>query len=98
LLGNVTYDPAGISQCAIPGTVALTFDDGPFNFTNHVLDVLAAYNAKATFFITGNNIGKGQVDIEESGWPDIIRRIHSEGHQIGAHVSRNAIFASCCFL
>jgi peptidoglycan/xylan/chitin deacetylase (PgdA/CDA1 family) len=47
--------------------------------------VLASYNAKATFFITGNNMGKGQIDIEETGYPAILRRMHADGHQIAAH-------------
>ncbi len=48
-------------------------------------DVLAAHGAKATFFITGNNIGKGEIDIEQYGWPNLLRRMHKEGHQIAAH-------------
>jgi len=38
--------------------MALTFDDGPFIYTSHILDLFTQYNAKATFFITGNNNGK----------------------------------------
>lgn len=82
LFCNVTYDGAGIEHCQNPGTIALTFDDGPYNYTSHVLDVLASYGAKATFFITGNNLGKGQIDIKDTGWPAIIRRMHAEGHQV----------------
>lgn len=82
LIGNVTYGGDGIDHCSVKGKVALTFDDGPYNFTNHVLDVLATYKAKATFFITGNNIGKGQIDIEENGWPAVLRRMHADGHQV----------------
>lgn len=82
LIGNVSYDGAGVEHCKNPGAVALTFDDGPYNYTSHLLDVLAAYGARATFFITGNNLGKGQIDIEETGWPDIIRRMHADGHQV----------------
>ncbi|KAH7085739.1 glycoside hydrolase/deacetylase [Paraphoma chrysanthemicola] len=85
LIGNVSYDGMGIDHCAKPGTIALTFDDGPYNYTSHLLDVLAAYGAKATFFITGNNLGKGQIDIEETGWPSVIRRMHADGHQIAGH-------------
>lgn len=81
-IGNVSYGGAGIDHCQNPGAVALTFDDGPYNYTSHLLDVLGSYGAKATFFITGNNLGKGQIDIEETGWPDIIRRMHAEGHQV----------------
>jgi len=85
LIGNVSYDAGGIVQCENPGQIALTFDDGPYNYTTHLLDVLALAGAKATFFITGNNLGKGQIDIEENGWPAVIRRMHADGHQIAAH-------------
>ena len=87
-IGNVTYNGTGISNCKNAGAVALTFDDGPFNYTSHVLDVLQAYGAKATFFITGNNLGKGQIDIEENGWPELIRRMHTDGHQVPPPNSR----------
>ena len=33
--------------------VYLTFDDGPSENTKKIIDILAGYNAKATFFITG---------------------------------------------
>jgi peptidoglycan/xylan/chitin deacetylase (PgdA/CDA1 family) len=89
LVGNVSYDVGGFDHCKNPGTIALTFDDGPYNYTSHLLEVLAAYGAKATFFITGNNLGKGQIDIEETGWPDIIRRMHADGHQVLPPKSRN---------
>src|SRR6266498_2225378 len=85
LIGNVTYEGAGIYNCLSDNHIALTFDDGPFNFTWHLLDVLASYNAKATFFITGNNMGKGQMDINETGYPEILRRMHRDGHQIASH-------------
>lgn len=85
LIGNVTYDAEGIYNCVSNDLVALTFDDGPYDFTWHLLDVLASYNAKATFFITGNNLGKGQMDIEETGYPEMLRRMHRDGHQIAAH-------------
>jgi peptidoglycan/xylan/chitin deacetylase (PgdA/CDA1 family) len=57
-LGSVLYASDGIYDCSVAGDVALTFDDGPFIYTSHILDLLAQYNAKATFFITGINNGK----------------------------------------
>ncbi|OAL07765.1 glycoside hydrolase/deacetylase [Phaeosphaeriaceae sp. SRC1lsM3a] len=84
-IGDVTYGGDGINNCVKDGDIALTFDDGPFNLTYHLLDVLASYGAKATFFITGNHLGKGQIDVEETGWPDAIRRMQRDGHQIAAH-------------
>lgn len=65
--------------------MALTFDDGPYLYTGKVLDLLKEYNASATFFITGNNLGKGRIDDPLTVWPDLIRRMRDEGHQIGSH-------------
>ncbi|KIL86743.1 hypothetical protein FAVG1_09999 [Fusarium avenaceum] len=74
-----------ITNCSTPGTVALTFDDGPYKYTGQVLDVLKKNDMKATFFIVGNNLGKGQIDDESKGWPKVLRRMHSEGHQLASH-------------
>jgi cellulose synthase/poly-beta-1,6-N-acetylglucosamine synthase-like glycosyltransferase/peptidoglycan/xylan/chitin deacetylase (PgdA/CDA1 family)/spore germination protein YaaH len=57
--------------------VALTFDDGPSpKYTGKILDVLRKYNAKATFFIIGQ---------EGNLYPGILRREIKEGHDIGNH-------------
>ncbi|MGG3278753.1 polysaccharide deacetylase family protein [Paenibacillus solani] len=56
---------------------ALTFDDGPDPvYTPRLLDLLKQYNMKATFFLVGSHAEKH---------PDIVKRIHSEGHLIGIH-------------
>lgn len=84
-LGSIDYGGNGIYDCTTPGTVAITFDDGPQkNYTSHILDVLKSYNAKATFFITGNNINKGQIDITQE-FVDVLKRMDSEGHQMASH-------------
>ncbi len=58
-------------------TLYLTFDDGPTpEVTEHVLDVLAEYNAKATFFCLGRNVDH---------YPDIYNRIVADGHATGNH-------------
>ena len=55
----------------------LTFDDGPHPIiTIQVLDLLKAYNAKATFFCIGNNVVK---------YPEVYKRIIDEGHTVGNH-------------
>ncbi|MEP6845175.1 MAG: polysaccharide deacetylase family protein [Panacibacter sp.] len=55
----------------------LTFDDGPHpSATPFVLDELAKYHAKATFFCIGKNV------MEHSG---IYKRIIEEGHKVGNH-------------
>ncbi|WP_321202607.1 polysaccharide deacetylase family protein [Bacillus sp. CRN 9] len=57
--------------------ISITFDDGPNpEFTPKILDLLAKYNAKATFFITGEKAEKH---------PKLVKRIVNEGHEIGNH-------------
>jgi peptidoglycan/xylan/chitin deacetylase (PgdA/CDA1 family) len=57
----VLYGSDGIGDCVEPRIMTLTFDDGPFIFTSHILDLLAQYSVSASFFITGNNNGKSPV-------------------------------------
>jgi peptidoglycan/xylan/chitin deacetylase (PgdA/CDA1 family) len=52
--------------------------------TTTILDLFKKYDAKATFFITGNNNGKGQID-ETQEYIDVIQRMDAEGHQIASH-------------
>ena len=57
--------------------VAITIDDGPHpGHTPRVLDVLAASGMKATFFVIGEMCRR---------YPDVIRRIAAEGHELGNH-------------
>ncbi|KAF5515735.1 Chitin deacetylase [Colletotrichum siamense] len=70
-----------VSQCVQPGLVALTFDDGPFQFTPQLLDILKQNDVKATFFVNANNFG----NIETAPNPDTIRRMRAEGHMVGSH-------------
>lgn len=72
------------------GTVALTYDDGPSGYTNDLLDLLAKYNAKATFFMTGVNNNKGQIDDPATPFPAVIKRQHADGHQIASHTWSHA--------
>ena len=63
-------DPQGKS-------VYLTFDDGPTGpFTLEILDILDAYEAKATFFCVGENVSRN---------PDIYRELLLRGHRTGNH-------------
>ncbi|KAI9003402.1 hypothetical protein DFJ74DRAFT_694743 [Hyaloraphidium curvatum] len=61
------------------GAFALTFDDGPWMYTNDLLDILKKNDVKATFFINGNN--KGRIDDHIN----VVRRAVAEGHIIGSH-------------
>lgn len=71
-----------------PRQMALTFDDGPNDpHTLHLLDLLARFQAKATFFVIGKYVRQR---------PDIVRAIHSAGHTLGNHTFShpNLIFAT----
>ncbi|KAM0281834.1 hypothetical protein ACHAQH_003323 [Verticillium albo-atrum] len=83
-VGSVPYGTS-IRHCTRPGDIALTFDDGPFIYTDDLLDKLKNYDAKATFFVTGNNLGKGQINDHNTAWPGLLRRMIAEGHQIASH-------------
>jgi peptidoglycan/xylan/chitin deacetylase (PgdA/CDA1 family) len=57
--------------------VYLTFDDGPIpEVTPWVLELLARHDAKATFFMVGDNIRKH---------PDVYKQVIEAGHRIGNH-------------
>jgi peptidoglycan-N-acetylglucosamine deacetylase len=59
------------------GEVALTFDDGPDpEWTPQVLDLLAARDVRATFFVVGYRARQ---------YPELVRRIRREGHVLGSH-------------
>lgn len=58
-------------------TVYLTFDDGPCAYTAKLLDILAKYNVKATFFVTNNN----------PSYNYLFKRMVDEGHAIGIHTA-----------
>lgn len=58
-------------------SIYLTFDDGPIpELTPWVLEQLAAYQAQATFFCIGDNVGKH---------PDLFKRLQADGHSVGNH-------------
>ena len=56
--------------------LALTFDDGPGEYTDELLDCLEANNSHATFFMVGQNI---------SGWESTVQRMVDLGCEIGNH-------------
>ncbi len=74
---------AAPAQKALPAKyVVLTFDDGPDPvYTPLILDVLAKYDAKATFFEVGRNVVKH---------PALTKRIHAAGHSVQNHTWTHA--------
>lgn len=70
--GNVenSYQTGDVRQ------VYFTFDDGPSEQTEEILDVLKKNNVKATFFVVGKTDERSK---------ELYRRIVDEGHTIGLH-------------
>lgn len=56
--------------------IALTFDDGPGPYTASLLDGLKERGVKVTFFMVGQNA---------KNYPETVRRIYAEGHQVAQH-------------
>lgn len=70
------------------GYIYLTFDDGPYKYTERVLEILDEYNVTATFFIVGQFADY---------YPRRVRAIAEAGHDIGCHSATHdysAIYAS----
>lgn len=66
-----SYDPIQKKKL-----LALTFDDGPGQYTEELLDCLEANNAHATFFMLGQNV---------SYYPETVQRMADIGCEIGSH-------------
>jgi peptidoglycan/xylan/chitin deacetylase (PgdA/CDA1 family) len=63
-------------SCAVLRCVALTFDDGPGEYTTQLVRTLTKARIPATFFMMGS-----QVD----AYPDVARQVQRAGFQIGNH-------------
>lgn len=64
-------------------SVALTFDDGPSEDTERVLDVLDGYGLRAAFFMVGREVERR---------PQTARRVADGGHEIGNHSYTHPIY------
>jgi len=70
-------DPTSLYGVASAGKlIALTFDDGPKPETISLLDALKQIGIKATFFVVGKQV---------EAYPQILKRIDAEGHEIQNH-------------
>lgn len=56
--------------------IALTFDDGPGNYTTQIVDILRQYDVRATFFMVGNRV---------ANYEDAVRAVVAQGSEIGTH-------------
>ncbi len=72
-------------DCADVKCVALTFDDGPGEHTDELLDVLHENDAKATFYVLGSKL---------ASHPEEVERMVEEEHQVGNHTWDHADLAT----
>jgi len=88
----MTVSADKIYHCKEKNTLALTFDDGPYQYTNELLDTLGENGIKATFFINVENYWK---DLKSSSSKQkVIDRAVKEGHQVASHTWAHEIPSS----
>ncbi|MGW5877435.1 polysaccharide deacetylase family protein [Nocardiopsis terrae] len=63
-------------DCTEVKCVALTFDDGPGQYTDELLDTLEEHNARATFYLLGSRVSSYEEEVE---------RMAEQGHEVGNH-------------
>ncbi|TRM63673.1 carbohydrate esterase family 4 protein [Schizophyllum amplum] len=69
------------SKCTVPNTVALTFDDGPYDYIYDISGKLLEKGAKGTFFFNGNNYQCIYSDANIAR----IQYVYGAGHQVASH-------------
>lgn len=74
----------GMAYRVPDGMVALTFDDGPSQFTSDIVDTLKEHQVGGTFFLVGANVNK---------FPGQAEYIHENGYAIGNHSMTHINFA-----
>lgn len=73
IIGSKNAQPSGSKKY-----MALTFDDGPSQYTQAILDILAQKGAKATFFNLGTSAG---------GSPALVKAVVDGGHELASHTN-----------
>lgn len=68
-----------ISKCTNPGMLALAYDDGPYQYTSTLVDILDKGGAKGTFFWTGTLYGCIYKEAKA------VEKAYKSGHQVASH-------------
>ncbi|KAJ4360847.1 uncharacterized protein N0V89_001414 [Didymosphaeria variabile] len=68
-----------ITKCSSPGMIALAYDDGPYQYTQKLADILSNGGAKGTFFVTGTLYGC--IYNQKTA----VQNAYKAGHQIASH-------------
>ncbi|ORY06193.1 glycoside hydrolase/deacetylase [Basidiobolus meristosporus CBS 931.73] len=78
-IANAQDDGNGfVFKCDKPGDFALTFDDGPSEYTGDLLNILSEKGVKATFFVLGSRVAQGDIG-------HFLKQTYDAGHQIASH-------------
>ncbi len=73
-------EPAAPVDPRVQPAVALSFDDGPSEYTQQVLDVLTENGCLATFFMVGTSMDK---------MPEMVKTVYDSGCEVGLHTWRH---------
>jgi len=80
IVSEVLGEPDALDEsfvdCYTTPCVALSFDDGPGPYTPQILEILDEFDARATFYVVGQQI---------TSWPGMLPLIFDAGHDIGNH-------------
>lgn len=74
--GNYSEGDSSSAPNEVKARIALTFDDGPGQYTDKLLDCIEENNVHATFFMLGENVGK---------YPETVKRMIKLGCELGNH-------------
>ncbi|KAF9166123.1 hypothetical protein DFQ26_008626 [Actinomortierella ambigua] len=81
--GQLPYDADSVMKCKMPGVVAYTFDDGPAEYNDQLLAILARKNVKVSFFVLGQRLKE---------FPQQAKKIYDAGHVLASHTySHNSL-------
>ncbi|KAI9138248.1 hypothetical protein BKA69DRAFT_1031603, partial [Paraphysoderma sedebokerense] len=67
-----------ILNCKVPGSISITYDDGPSPLTTTLLNTLSSMNVRTTFFVIGSSIGN-------PGMKQVVAEAARRGHDIASH-------------
>ncbi|ORX57435.1 glycoside hydrolase/deacetylase [Hesseltinella vesiculosa] len=69
-----------LTSCTSPNQFALTFDDGPYEFTSALIDYLVSEDVVATFFVNGNDYWSDEAEIDQ-----VLQKAFSHNMEIASH-------------
>ncbi|KAK7024388.1 hypothetical protein VNI00_016329 [Paramarasmius palmivorus] len=78
------------TTCNQPNSIAFTFDDGPWVYSDEIVSYLANQSVKATFFFNGDNYDC----IYSRDTMARVKNVYNNGHMIGSHTWSHADLTS----